>query len=93
MVLDTGDVMNSDVETCLANLLERNEEINKEFYKHHLKIFDIPITDTIKTYKLDLTGNVTTKSEKAQLQPTELKSEKTFAQATTFSITPLRETS
>ena len=56
--------MNSDVETCFANLLERNEAWNKEFYKHRLVICDIPNTDTIKTYKL---GNITTKSEKAQL--------------------------
>ena len=42
MVLDTGGVMNSDVETCLANLLERNEERYKEFYKHcHKKSFSI----------------------------------------------------
>ena len=39
-----------------ANLLERNEEKYKEFYKHRLVIYDIPITDTIKTYKLDLPG-------------------------------------
>ena len=31
VVLDTGDVMNSDLETCLANLLKRNEERYKEF--------------------------------------------------------------
>ena len=67
MVLDTGGVMNSDVETCFANLLERNEARNKEFYKHRLVICGIPNTDTIKTYKLDLPGNITTKSEKAQL--------------------------
>ena len=52
VVLDTGDVMNSDVETCLANLFERNEERYKEFYKHHLVICDISVTDTIKTYKI-----------------------------------------
>ena len=33
VVFDTGDVMNSEVETCLANLLERNEERYKELYK------------------------------------------------------------
>ena len=87
VVLDTGDVMNSDAETCFVNLLERNEERYKEFYKHCLSICDFPITDTIKAYKLNLIGNVTTKSEKAQLQATELKSEEKFAQATTFSIT------
>ena len=69
------DVMNSDVEACHANLLERNKERYKEFYKHGLVICDIPITDTFKTYKLDLPGNVATKSEKAQLQATQLKSE------------------
>ena len=67
--------MNSDVEACHANLLERNKERYKEFYKHGLVICDIPITDTFKTYKLDLPGNVATKSEKAQLQATQLKSE------------------
>ena len=42
VVLDTGGVMNSDAETCLANLLERNEERYKEFYKHcHKKSFSI----------------------------------------------------
>ena len=66
MVLDIGDVMNGDAE-CLANLLKRNEERYKEFYKHRLVIYDISITDTIKTYSLDLPGNVTTKSEEAQL--------------------------
>ena len=80
MVLDTGDAMNSYIETCLANLLERNEER----YKHCLVICDIPITDTIKTYKLDLPDNVTTKSEKAQLQATYLKSEEKFAKAANF---------
>ena len=80
MVLDTGDVMNRYTETCLVNLLERNEER----YKHCLVICDIPITDTIKTGKLDLPGNVTTKSEKAQLQATHLKSEEKFARATSF---------
>ena len=50
VVLDTGDVLNSDVETCLANLLERNKERDKESYKHSPVICDIPITDTIKTY-------------------------------------------
>ena len=64
VVLDTGDVVNSDVETCLANSLERNEERYKEFYKHRLVICNIRITNTIKTYKLDLPGNVTTKSGK-----------------------------
>ena len=54
VVLDTGDVMNSAVETCLGNLLERNKERYKEFYKYCLVICDIPITDTIKAYKLDL---------------------------------------
>ena len=49
MVLDTGDITNSDVETCLANLLETNKERYKEFYKHHLAICNIPITVTIKT--------------------------------------------
>ena len=87
VVLDTGDVMNCDVETCLANLLERNEERYKEFYKHRLVICNIPITNTIKTYKLDLPGNVTTKSGKAQLQATQLKSEEKFAKAAAFSIT------
>ena len=53
-------------------------------------ICDILITDTIKTYPLDLPGNVTTKSEKAQLQATQLKSEEKFAKAATFSI-PYRE--
>ena len=80
MVVDTGDVMNRYTETCLVNLLERNEER----YKHCLVICDIPITDTIKTCKLDLPGNVTTKSEKAQLQATHLKSEEKFARAASF---------
>ena len=44
--------MNSDVETCLANLFERNEKRYKKFYKHHLVICDISVTDTIKTYKI-----------------------------------------
>ena len=65
MVLDTGNVTNSDVETLLANSLERNEERYKEP--------DIPITDIIKTYKLKFLGNVTIKSEKAQLQATQKK--------------------
>ena len=34
VVLHTGDVMNSVVETFLTNLLVRNEERYKEFYKH-----------------------------------------------------------
>ena len=59
--------MNGDAETCLANLLKRNEERYKEFYNYRLVIYDISITDTIKTYSLDLPGNVTTKSEEAQL--------------------------
>ena len=71
MVLDTGDVMRSDVETCLANLLERKEEKYKEFYKHSLVICGIFITDIIKTNKLDLFSNVTTTSEEAQLQAAE----------------------
>ena len=50
VVLDTGDVMNSDVETFLANLLVRNKERYKEFYKHPLVICDILIIDRIKTY-------------------------------------------
>ena len=65
VVLDTENVMNSDVETWLANLLERNEVRYKEFYKRRLVICDVPITDTVKTFKLYLPGNVTTKSEKA----------------------------
>ena len=71
MVLDTGDLMNSNVEAFLANLLERNEERYKKFYKQRSAICDIPITDIIKTYKLEFPGNVTIKSEKAQLQATE----------------------
>ena len=59
--------MNGDAETRLANLLKRNEDRYKEFYKHRLVIWNISITDTIKTYSLDLPGNVTTKSEEAQL--------------------------
>ena len=67
MVLDIGDVMNGDAETRLANLLKRNEDRYKEFYKHRLVIWNISVTDTIKTYSLNLPGNVTTKSEEAQL--------------------------
>ena len=37
VVLDTGDVINSDVETCLANLLERNEERYKEFQEQNIQ--------------------------------------------------------
>ena len=90
VVLDTGDVMNSDVETFLANLLVRNEERYKEFYKHPLVIYDILIIDRIKTYKLDLPDNVTTKGGKAQLQAIQLRSEEKFAKTGTFSI-PYRE--
>ena len=61
MVLDTGNVTNSDVETLLVNSLERNEERYKEP--------DIPITDIIKTYKLKFLGNVTIKSEKHNCKP------------------------
>ena len=91
MVLDTGNVTNSDIETLLANLLERNEERYKEFQKHCPVICDIPITDIIKTYKLKFLGNVTIKSEKEQLQGTQKKwkvkkSEEQFAEEATFSI-------
>ena len=48
VVLKTGDVMNRDAETCLVNLLEKNEERYKKLYKHCLVISDVPITDTIK---------------------------------------------
>ena len=65
VVLDTGDIMNSDIETCLSSLLQRNEKRYKEFYKHRLVICDIPITDTVKTYKLDLPGNKKRKSTTA----------------------------
>ena len=90
VALDTGDVMNNDLETWLVSLLERNDESYKEFYKHRLVICDIAITDTIKAYKLDVPGNVTTKCEKAQLQATQLKREEKFPIAATFSI-PYRE--
>ena len=76
--------MNSDVETCLANLLKRNEKRYKEFYKHRLVICDIPITDTVKTYELDLPDNVTTKNEKTQWQFTQLKSEKRLVKTAAF---------
>ena len=66
--------------------MERNDESYKEFYKHRRVICDIAITDTIKAYKLDVPGNVTTKCEKAQLQATQLKREEKFAIAATFSI-------
>ena len=46
VVLKTGDTMNSDVGTCLTNLLQRNEERCKKFYKHHLVIYHFPITGT-----------------------------------------------
>ena len=46
----------------------------------------IPMTDKIKTYKLDVPGNVKTKSKKAQLQATQLKIEEKFAKAATFFI-------
>ena len=85
VVLDTGDVKNSDVETCFANLLDGRY---KELYKHRLVICNISVTDTIKTYKLDLPGNVTTKRK--LLQATQLKSEEKFAKAANFSI-PYRE--
>ena len=68
MVLDTGEAMNCNVESCLATLLERNEERYKEFCEHRIDICDNPITDTIKTYKLDLPGSVTAESEKAAIQ-------------------------
>ena len=69
--------------------MERNEEKYKEFYKN-LLIFYILIIDTIKSYKLDLSGNVTIKSEKERLQAAQLKSEEKFEKAATFSI-PYRE--
>ena len=67
VALDNGDGINSDIKTCLDNLWERNEERYKEFYKQHFVISHILITDTIKTYKLNVTSNVTTKSQKSQL--------------------------
>ena len=54
--------------------MERNEEKYKEFYKHCLLICYILIIDTIKSYKLDLSGNVTIKSEKERLQAAQLSS-------------------
>ena len=86
MVLGTGDVMNSDVETCLANLLKRNEERYKECYKCRLVICDILITDTVKTCELDLPDNVTAKNGKTQWRVTQLKSEKRFVKTAAFSI-------
>ena len=90
VVLDTGDVMTSEVEGMsrhvLGNLLERNEERYKAFFNHRPVICDIPITHKIKSYNLDLPGNVKTKSEKTQLQATQLKNEEKFAKAATFSI-------
>ena len=66
--------------------MERNEEKYKEFYKHCLLICYILIIDTIKSYKLDLSGNGTIKSEKERLQAAQLKSEEKFEKAATFSI-------
>ena len=93
VVLDTGDVMNSDVETCLANLVERNEERYKEFYKHRLVTCDIPSTDTIKTYKLDLPGNVTTKSPKSTIASCSVEKWRKVCKSSYFFYTLWRGTS
>ena len=60
MVLDTGDVMNSDV---LLMFWKEMRKDTKSFF-FCLVICNIYISDTIKTYKLFLPGNVTTKSKK-----------------------------
>ena len=48
IVLDTGEVMTPEIQSCLGNLLGMNEEKYQNFRKHRLIICDVAITPTIK---------------------------------------------
>ena len=54
VVLDTGEVMISEIQSRLGNLLEMNEEKYQNFCKRGLIICDVAITATIKNNPINL---------------------------------------
>lgn len=90
VVLDTGEAMSCNIESCLATLLEKNEERYREFCERRIEICDIPISATVKIYKLDLPGNVTSGSEKAALRVAQTRNEDKFAKSALLCL-PHRE--
>ena len=50
--LNTCEVVTSEIQSCLGNLLEMNEEKYQNFRKHRLIIFDVAITATTKNNAL-----------------------------------------
>ena len=52
IALNTCEVVTSEIQSCLGNLLEMNEEKYQNFRKHRLIIFDVAITATTKNNAL-----------------------------------------
>ena len=65
IVLDTGEVMTPEIQSCLGNLLEMNAEKYQNFRKHRLIICDAAITATIKNNALNLPSTFDSADDKA----------------------------
>ena len=81
IVLDTGEVMIPDSQSCLDNLLEINEEKYQNFCKRRLIICDVAIMATIKNNPLNLLSSFDPDDDKACIPQIQEKKEEKFDKA------------
>ena len=60
--------MTSDIQNCLANLLQVNEERYQMFSKRRLELCDVPIIDSTKCISLHLPSSLLEDTNKVSKQ-------------------------
>ena len=79
IVLDTGEVMTPEIQSCLDNLLEMNEGKYQNFRKHRLIICDVAITAEIKNSALNISSTFDPANDETFICKIKEKKEKKFA--------------
>ena len=81
IALDTGEVMIPEIQSCLSNLLEMNEEKYQNFYKRRLIICDVAIMATTKNNPLNLLSSFDPVDDKACIPKIQEREEEKFDKA------------
>ena len=85
-VSDTGEAMIPEIQSCLENLLEMNEEKYQNLRKHRLIICDVAITATIKNNALNLSSTFHLDNDKACIRKIQINKVEKFAKAAYLSF-------
>ena len=81
IVLDTCEVMIPEIQSCLGNSLEMNEEKYQNFCKRRLIIRDVAIMATIRNNPLNLLSSFDPVDDKACIPKIQEKKEENFDKA------------